>query len=290
MITKNVGAPAAHQMSNLLPRPTSPSPPVIPEENPLSYPLVTFWNKSDWVRFQEGERQKPIDPARVDKHRDENTKAPYIQDERGIPVNASTLKEMRKTARRVWVSFLNKGEAPPQWGKASSKVVNAYRSEMRRQHPELRLCSNDWKSEALATQAYSSWYQNHGRKPVKSEESTPALVESRSSRTKRRVDNRKDSEASNESFSKKQKLKDTRQASVSDSDDGMFGDNNNTADMTISIAGAMDGNQRSATSSSSGKQTRTILHVCDPTSTMQCTMLTSCITHSSLSWCIALVS
>ena len=56
--------------------------------------------------------------------------AMYIEDEAGVPVSAMTLKEIRKTERCVWATFKENGEAPLQWGKASSKVMKAYRLEM----------------------------------------------------------------------------------------------------------------------------------------------------------------
>ena len=41
-------------------------------------------------------------------------------------------------------------------------------------HPELHLCLNDWKSEALATMGYPSWYQNC-KKGIKKEADFPVL-------------------------------------------------------------------------------------------------------------------
>src|ERR1700728_1958050 len=131
---------------------TSPSPADVPEESREDHPLVKFWHKSEWATFQEKEKSKPSDPGKGDAQKDST--ACYIEDGNGEAVSAATLKEIRKTARRVWAMFRECGEAPTQWSKAPSKVVNAYRLEMRQQHPELRLCAHDWKSEALATQAY----------------------------------------------------------------------------------------------------------------------------------------
>jgi hypothetical protein len=68
-------------------------------------------------------------PAKGDAQKD--SMAWYIEDENGEPMSAATLREIRKTARRVWAMFKERGEAPAQWSKASSKVMNAYRSEMR---------------------------------------------------------------------------------------------------------------------------------------------------------------
>ena len=152
-------------------RPASPLPTEILEESQDDYPQVKFWHKADWSKHQEVEKSKPTDPTSEDGRND--TMAMYIEDRCGVPVSNATLKEIRKTMRCVWNLFEDSGEAPPQWGKASSKVVNAYRSELRQAHPELRLCANDWKSEMLAMQGYPSWYQNH-IKPIKREEVPPS--------------------------------------------------------------------------------------------------------------------
>ena len=135
--------------------PISPSPAKVPEGFRDDYPLVNFWHKSDWTAFQEKEKSKRTDPAKGDAQKD--SMAQYIEDENGEPVSTATLKEIWKTACCIWAMFRECGEAPPQWSKASSKVVNTYRLEMCQQHPELHLCSNDWKSKVLATQAYPSW-------------------------------------------------------------------------------------------------------------------------------------
>ena len=84
--------------------------------------------------------------------------APFIEDKSGNPVSVTQLKAISLTARRIWETFEANGEAPPQWGKVNSKIVNTYRHEMCGTHPELHLCLNDWKSEALATIGYPLWY------------------------------------------------------------------------------------------------------------------------------------
>ena len=201
--------------------PISPSPADVPEGFRDDYPLVNFWHKSDWTAFQETEKSKPTDPAKGDAQKDSTAR--YIEDENGEPVSTATLKEIRKTARRVWAMFRERGEAPPQWSKASSKVVNAYRSEMRRQHPELRLCGNDWKSEALATQAYPSWYQNHCKSSIKAEEEAPTAVTRPSHKKKKKrqsgeVDESK--ESSQEKVAKKQKTLDDKSSESDNAGDG----------------------------------------------------------------------
>lgn len=200
-------------------RPISPSPADTLEEFYDDHPLVNFWHKSDWVTFQETEKAKPTDPAKGDAQKDSTAR--YIEDGNGECVSAATLKEIRKTARRVWAMFKERGEAPAQWSKASSKVVNAYRLEMRRQHPELRLCANDWKSEALATQAYPSWYQNHCKSSIKAEEEAPTAATRPSHKKRRRhgeIDESK--EYSQEKAAKKQKTLDDKPSGTDNADDG----------------------------------------------------------------------
>jgi hypothetical protein len=201
--------------------PISPSPADIPEGFRDDYPLVNFWHKSDWTALQEKEKSKPTDPAKGDAQKDSTAR--YIEDEDGESVSTATLKEIRKTARRIWTMFRDRGEAPPQWSKASSHVVNAYRSEMCRQHPELRLCANNWKSEALATQAYPSWYQNHCKSSasIKAEQEAPTAVTQPSHRKKRlsgEVDGSK--ESSQEKVAKKQKTIGDKRSGSDNAGDG----------------------------------------------------------------------
>jgi len=190
--------------------PISPPPADIPEGFRDDYPLVQFWHKSDWTAFQEKEKSKPMDPTKGDAQKDSTAR--YIEDENGEPVSAATLKAVWKTVRHVWAMFREHGEAPPQWSKASSKVVNAYRSEMRRQHPELCLCANDWKFEVLATQAYPSWYQNHCKLLIKEEDEAPTVSTRPSQKKKKRQSGEVDGgkESSQEKVAKMQKMLDDK--------------------------------------------------------------------------------
>jgi hypothetical protein len=199
-------------------RPISPPPADIPEGFRDDYLLVKFWHKSNWTAFQEKEKSKPMDPTKGDAQKDSTAR--YIEDENGEPVSAATLKAVRKTARHVWAMFRDRREAPPQWSKASSKVVNTYRSEMCWQHPELRLCANNWKSEVLATQAYPSWYQNHCKSSIKEEDEAPT-VSTRPSQKKKRQSGEVDGgkESSQEKVAKKQKMLDDK-ARSGNTDDG----------------------------------------------------------------------
>ena len=196
-----------------------PSSADVPEESREDHPLVNFWHKSEWAAFQEKERSKPSDPARGDPQKDSTAR--YIEDENGEAVSAATLKEIQKTARRVWAMFRECGEAPAQWSKASSNVVNAYRSEMCRQHPELHLCANNWKSEALAMQTYPSWYQNHCKSSVKAEEQVPTVVTWPSYKKKRQnseVDENKG--GFQERAAKKKTISHGKSCRTSNTDDG----------------------------------------------------------------------
>ena len=134
------------------------------EESQEDYPNVKFWNKDQWVAYVGANKTTVTDPTTDTKAHS----APFIEDEHGKPVSPAQLRLIRAEGRRIWEMLDQNGEAPSQWGKASSTVVKAYRSEMRKAFRELRLCSNDWKSEQLATMAYPSWYQNR-KKNVKKE-------------------------------------------------------------------------------------------------------------------------
>lgn len=150
------------------------------EEKKDDYPDVQFWNKEDWTAYVTAEKSKPTNP-RADGR--VNSSAPFIEDRNGNPVSATQLGAIRHTARRIWQTFESSGEAPQQWGKANSRIGNLYRREMRSTHPELRLCSNDWKSEALATTGYPSWYQN--RKNSVKKEHNPSPLNTESTRRRR---------------------------------------------------------------------------------------------------------
>jgi hypothetical protein len=84
----------------------------------------------------------------------------YVEDKDGNTIDGTRASAMRKAARLIWVhiSLNNPGGPPPTWGKADVTMVQAYRSEMCRQFPELRLCESNWKADQIATDYYPSWY------------------------------------------------------------------------------------------------------------------------------------
>ena len=75
---------------------TSPFPAKVPEECQTDHPWVTFWHKADWTTYQEREKSRPTDLTQGDGW--EDTMAMYIKVEAGVPVSATTLEEIRKTA------------------------------------------------------------------------------------------------------------------------------------------------------------------------------------------------
>ena len=109
---------------------------------------------------------------------------PFIEDTRRNPVSATQLKAICLTTWHIWETFEANREALPQWGMVNSKIMNTYRHEMRGTHPELHLCSNDWKSKALATMGYSLLYQNC-KKAVKKEVDFPVLATEPTTQKKR---------------------------------------------------------------------------------------------------------
>jgi hypothetical protein len=54
--------------------------------------------------------------------------------------------------RAIWQSFKQRSMAPATWGAARDEVKTTFYSEVITAFPQMRLCSNNWKSEAVATE------------------------------------------------------------------------------------------------------------------------------------------
>ncbi|KAJ7906345.1 hypothetical protein B0H13DRAFT_1463370, partial [Mycena leptocephala] len=88
---------------------------------------------------------------------DEHWKLGFLEHEDGTLFDQDEGRDTRAHARAAFSSLLLKHLAPITWSQASSLAINWYRAEMLAHCPELGLCSNNWKVDAIATEVYSQW-------------------------------------------------------------------------------------------------------------------------------------
>ncbi|KAJ7676133.1 hypothetical protein B0H17DRAFT_1140110 [Mycena rosella] len=91
---------------------------------------------------------------------DKNSKLGFMEHKDGTPFTPIQIKAVRKAARQSFATLLEEGRAPPSWSHASSRATNIFRKDLLGEHPELGLCANHWKVDAVATEVYSQWSRN----------------------------------------------------------------------------------------------------------------------------------
>jgi hypothetical protein len=133
------------------------------------YPKVQFWTYPAWKKHLE--TAKGVSGAETDEVTNGNTAHRYIEDTKGMAVDGDRMQSIRNTAHKIFFDLLGAKLAPRTWGVCGLGVAEAYNNEMAFQVPELRLCTDHWKAQKLATSLYPSWHNSHGPadEPVKVE-------------------------------------------------------------------------------------------------------------------------
>lgn len=152
--------------------PPAPPPPTIMtalvQLSPMDYPNIKFWTKKDWK--DHGSNQKDISwleharDSQRDEDNDTNVMMRFIENEDGTLIVGSTAREIRYLARAIWRGFYALGTAPRKWGDATNDVRQSFFQQMEARWPVLRYCSNNWKTDHLATLLYSTWYPKYNKK------------------------------------------------------------------------------------------------------------------------------
>jgi hypothetical protein len=110
------------------------------------YPNVRYWHRSDWSQREGAQPSSNI-----------NLKLRCLQDQHGVVVNSTRLREMRIVAKIIWSRFESDGNAPETWGVVDESLASEYHREMCLRFQEFALCDHNWKSQLLATETYPYW-------------------------------------------------------------------------------------------------------------------------------------
>jgi hypothetical protein len=149
----NISVPRAPN-SSISGSPSGPSsyvapPPALQND----YPHIAYWNRRDYDE---------TDLTSITE--DKQSKLQFLEHEDGSLFLKVEIDETRKHARQAFQTLLDEKISPPTWSQASSTASNFFRREMLSHCPELRLCANNWKVDALATEIYSQWIRRRREK------------------------------------------------------------------------------------------------------------------------------
>lgn len=142
--------------------------------NPLDqadYPEVKFWNIQDWKQHQGAHKGVSGGPrGNVMAAQGINVSMLYVEGPTGEIIDGFAATFIRSTAHRIFQQLMDLNMAPNTWGAVGSQAAKHYRHEMASEIPELRLCSNHWKADYLATHIYPSWRSHARQAIIKSED------------------------------------------------------------------------------------------------------------------------
>ena len=114
-------------------------------------PNARFWTKDDWRKYQKDCKLRNRDYGKLD----------FMTDEHGEVVSRSRLSSMSAKARELFMTLRRHHRAPPKWSARGAEEAEYFSNCMNTAFPELRLCENDWKVQAFATERYPDWCKEH---------------------------------------------------------------------------------------------------------------------------------
>jgi hypothetical protein len=125
-------------------------PPIGPLYNKEEYPDVRFWSRSEWVRYDNKQREGGSSPGKLD----------FLCDSEGSIVSKERLKSMTIVASSIWATFYRFRHDPYTWRKKTDWVSDYFARSMRQKFPEFRYCEDNWKVESFAMIKYPDWCGN----------------------------------------------------------------------------------------------------------------------------------
>lgn len=118
--------------------------------NKEDYPDAHFWSKSEWIRYDNRQREAGSSPGKLD----------FLGDSEGKTVSKERLKSMTLTATTIWATFYRLRQDPHTWMKKTDWVSDYFSRYMRQKYPEFRYCEDNWKVESFAIIKYPDWCGN----------------------------------------------------------------------------------------------------------------------------------
>ncbi|KAG2111473.1 hypothetical protein DEU56DRAFT_762179 [Suillus clintonianus] len=102
-----------------------------------------FWDFDEWKKWSNSAEGRGSIKTRGS--------APFLEDGHGDALTSASVDAIRRTMRRLFEMMASKDIAPPSWGRLSEHAYLLFHIGVGTTHPELRLCSNDWKANIRKT-------------------------------------------------------------------------------------------------------------------------------------------
>ncbi|KAJ6492470.1 hypothetical protein C8R47DRAFT_430563 [Mycena vitilis] len=152
--------------SHVTPSASSPPLPQIRVLNETDYPLAKYWQKSRWTDAMSKDRGRSTASGRSPPSKNSLL---FITTEDGDTPSKDRMSEARRCAASFYFELKSQNLQPTTWREATMSTKTRFRALLESEIPELRLCSEHWKADKLATITYSSWCGSHNSTKIKKE-------------------------------------------------------------------------------------------------------------------------
>jgi len=140
-------ATIVHQGTGLTSLLIPPSPAVCHAED---YDNVKFWTKSSWKKHMKDCENRGWQYQKYD----------FITNEDGDAVAQEQIMAMGQKARQLFNTLYRYRHDPKSWSVKTDEAASFFSNAMRTDFREFRLCENDWKVHAFATEKYPDWVKD----------------------------------------------------------------------------------------------------------------------------------
>ncbi|KAJ7041113.1 hypothetical protein C8F04DRAFT_1391239 [Mycena alexandri] len=148
----------------------TPAPPPVQAD----YPLISWWNQSDWTQYLKGlsgtSTGAPAGP-RGSKRASEgiNVALRFVQSADGEMISGFRASEIKSYATQLLNDMGLSGIEPHSWDTGGRDIQQNFYADIYLKFPEMALCSQDWKARHMAIHMYPSWHTNHLKRKAKLE-------------------------------------------------------------------------------------------------------------------------
>jgi hypothetical protein len=127
--------------------------------NVENYPTIKFWYKQQ--RRKETTRCRKLEqPNSRHDSQDENVYFWFLQNVDGMVVDSDVVTSLWAEAKVIWTGMCDKyGPMGLPWSSVPAKRRLEFWLKLERVYPFLRLCTNHYKANAVATRDYTHWYK-----------------------------------------------------------------------------------------------------------------------------------
>ncbi|KAK6974410.1 hypothetical protein R3P38DRAFT_3239490 [Favolaschia claudopus] len=136
----------------------------------VQYPLVKFWQRGTWSDLLKSDGVTGSTKTAPDGRKYTPASFLFAEDAKGQLPTEDEVVGLKTAAANIFTDLARQQLLPDAslgWGHAGHHAKTLFYASLETKFPSLRLCSNNWKADWVATHSYSNWKGSHGNKYLK---------------------------------------------------------------------------------------------------------------------------